>query len=125
MITITKFEEEENKLTAKPDVTLPFQGLTPESHMLVDSDGGAFVYLLAHQEEFIHLRFEDHLWETLNTYRESEPAVFVKTGLSEVELTAFWEELSFLLDNIVGNHNYGKEFVESVERTFHLQTEED
>ncbi len=34
----------------------------------------------------------------------------------ELELTEFHQELTYILDNIKGNNNYGKEFVATVER---------
>lgn len=37
-----------------------------------------------------------------------------------LQLDNFKEELAFLLENIEGNYNYGKEFTESVERAFEL-----
>ncbi|CAM4019889.1 hypothetical protein [Alkalicoccus chagannorensis] len=123
MITVKKMEVQEREVSVAADVTLPFQGLEPEDRMLVDSDGGAFVYLLAHQDEFIHLRFEENVWNVIRESRPDQPPVVLKTGLGSVELTSFWEELDFLLDNIAGNHNYGKDFVEKVERLFELEEE--
>jgi hypothetical protein len=125
MITVTSIETKESKLLAKADVSLPFQGLEPEGRMLVDSDGAAFVYLLGHKDEFIHLRFEESTWETIHTYRDTEKPVYVHTGLQPVLLEDFWTEIDFLLDNIEGNHNYGKEFVEKVERIFFTDRRED
>lgn len=118
MITITSIETQQEKLVAKADVTLPFQGLEPEGRMLVDSDGGAFVYLLAHKEEYIQLRFEEATWETIHNYRREERPVYIQTVMKPVKLEEFWTEIDFLLDNIQGNHNYGKEFVEKVEQVF-------
>ncbi|MFC4735349.1 hypothetical protein ACFO4L_02010 [Bacillus daqingensis] len=125
MIIVKTIHEEEANLLAKGDVTLPFQGLEPEGRMLVDSDGAAFVYLLAHGDEFIHLRFEESAWQQLHTYRASAKPMFVQTVLKPVELTAFWEELDFLLDNIKGNQNYGKEFVDKADEIFELNSGED
>ncbi|SDN20331.1 hypothetical protein [Alkalicoccus daliensis] len=118
MITITSIEAEDKKLLAKADVSLPFHGLEPEGRMLVDSDGSAFVYLLAHGEDYVQLRFEEKTWNILNTYHEAEWPIYIKTGIKPVELVDFWTEFEFLLDNIEGNHNYGKEFVEKVEQVF-------
>ncbi|MDQ7157376.1 UPF0738 family protein, partial [Staphylococcus warneri] len=39
----------------------------------------------------------------------------------ELELKHFQEELDYILDNIEGNNNYGKEFVSAVEKTFELE----
>lgn len=125
MITITSLEPQEEKLIAKTDVTLPFQGLEPEGRMLVDSEGGAFVYLLAHKEEYVQLRFEEKTWKTIYTYRKEQRPVYIQTVIKPVELEDFWVEIDFLLDNIEGNHNYGKEFVEKVEQIFLVDRSEE
>ncbi len=39
----------------------------------------------------------------------------------ELELTEFHQELTYILDNIKGNNNYGKEFVATVEETFDIE----
>lgn len=39
----------------------------------------------------------------------------------ELELEHFQDELSYILENVEGNNNYGKEFVSAVEETFELK----
>ncbi|PTL40183.1 hypothetical protein [Alkalicoccus saliphilus] len=118
MIHASHIEENEGTLIVRTDVTLPFHGLEAEGRMLVDSDGGAFVYLLGHGEEFVHLRFEENTWNEIHTYRQTEKPIYVSTGIKPVELEDFWTEIDFLLDNIRGNQNYGKEFVNKIEKIF-------
>ena len=38
----------------------------------------------------------------------------------EITLAGFWEEMDFLLDNIVDNNNYGREFESAVRDQFRL-----
>ena len=40
---------------------------------------------------------------------------------NHLELKHFQEELDYVLNNIEGNNNYGKEFVSAVEKTFELE----
>ena len=40
---------------------------------------------------------------------------------NDLELKHFQEELDYILENIEGNNNYGKEFVSAVEKTFELE----
>mgnify|MGYP001507022239 CR=1 FL=1 len=39
----------------------------------------------------------------------------------ETKLEHFQDELSYILENVEGNNNYGKEFVSTVEKTFELE----
>lgn len=82
--------------------------------MVVDSDHFQFVYLLD-DGEFHHLRFVQETWPMLKEYKDKEWYLYGK-----LKLDNFTEELQFLLENIEGNYNYGKDFTESVESVFEL-----
>ncbi|UTR11110.1 hypothetical protein MM300_01910 [Evansella sp. LMS18] len=106
------------------DNTEKLQELEPEGQILADSDGKAFVYLLADQEGFAHLRFPEQVWGVLSEERKTTPPVkFQLDQNTAVELPEFWTELNSLLENIQGNSNYGPEMVEAVETIFELDME--
>ncbi|WP_244895383.1 hypothetical protein [Evansella clarkii] len=106
------------------DNTEKLEELEPEGQILADSDGKAFVYLLADKEGFAHLRFPEQVWSDLSVERKSTPPVKLQLGQNEaVELPEFWNELNSLLENIQGNSNYGPEMVEAVETIFELDME--
>ncbi|SER95187.1 hypothetical protein [Salipaludibacillus aurantiacus] len=101
-----------------------WQSLTPAERILADSDGEAFVYLLENDEGFHHVRITSEHWYTLNDSLDSEKKVYLAVEgetAGKLELTHFWEEIKLLLENIKGNNNYGKEFVNKVEQTFDLK----
>ncbi|MDO5376672.1 UPF0738 family protein [Staphylococcus rostri] len=91
------------------------EGFTDAGQMIVDSDNYAFVYLLDDGSAFSYLIFVQETWSMLHEHRDKK--VIVNDTL---ELTSFKPELDYLLDNIEGNSNYGKPFVEAVEQTFEL-----
>ena len=75
------------------------EGLEEVGQMLVDSDNYGFAYILDDGQSYSYL-------------------IIVN---DELELKHFQEELDYILDNIEGNNNYGKEFVSAVEKTFELE----
>lgn len=88
--------------------------VTATGTMVVDSDHMQFVYLLD-DGEFHHLRFVQETWPMLKQYQDKDWYLY-----GTLQLDNFKEELQFLLENIEGNYNYGKEFTESVEHAFEL-----
>lgn len=92
------------------------EDMKPAEQMLVDSDNFAFAYVLDDGQAYSYLLFVQETWSMLHEHRGKK--IIVNDTL---ELTSFDEELSYLLDNIVGNLNYGKEFVAVAEETFELE----
>ncbi|KAA1042597.1 hypothetical protein [Macrococcus equipercicus] len=89
--------------------------VTPAGQLLTDSDHFQFVYLLDDGDVYHHLRFVEETWRMMNEYKEKKWYLY-----GTIELEYFSEEFTMLLDNIEGNHNYGKPFVERVEEVFEL-----
>lgn len=92
------------------------EGLEEIGQMLVDSDNYAFAYTLDDGESYSYLIFVQETWSMLHENRDKK--IIINDSL---ELTQFHEELSYILDNIKGNNNYGKEFVSAVEETFDIE----
>lgn len=93
----------------------PTEGLTEAGQMLVDSDNYAFAYILDDGQSYSYLLFVQETWSMLHNNKGKKVIVN-----DDLELEHFDEELSYILDNIEGNSNYGKEFVSAVEETFEL-----
>ncbi|WP_411843650.1 hypothetical protein [Salinicoccus sp. HZC-1] len=106
-----KYEENTLKCHAEADIS----EMTGASRMIVDSDNMSFIYLLDDGDAFQRLHFVKETWSMLKDYKDSE---IVVNG--EVGLTDFWEEMDYLLENIVDNNNYGKEFETAVREQFGL-----
>lgn len=106
-----KYEEKALKCHAEQGI----KGMTAASRMIVDSDNMSFIYLLDDGEEFQRVHFVKETWSMLNDFKDTQIVLN-----DEVILTDFWEEMDFLLDNIVDNNNYGKEFESAVREQFGL-----
>ncbi|MCR6107314.1 hypothetical protein HXA34_13495 [Salipaludibacillus agaradhaerens] len=109
-------------LTVRGDVSEEEWGsFEAGERMLVDSDNLAFVYLMETADNYHHVRIKEDYWAALKQHLKLEAPVELQLEDKEqrkIELTYFWGELGLLLENIQGNHNYGKVFVERVEEIF-------
>lgn len=110
---VNEIRLEENKVMIFTEES-PIEA-TATGTMVVDSDNFQFVYLLDNGESFANLRFVEETWHMMKAY-ESYPWFLYGT----IELINFKEEFDELIDNIQGNFNYGKPFVERVEEVFEL-----
>lgn len=106
-----KYEEKTLKCHADQDI----KGMTAASRMIVDSDNMSFIYLVDDGDAFQRVHFVKETWSMLNDYKDSKIVLN-----DELTLEDFWEEMDFLLDNIVDNNNYGKEFESAVRDQFGL-----
>ena len=80
--------------------------------MLVDSDNYGFAYLLDDGQSYDYLIFVQETWSMLHENRGKKLIVN-----DDLVLEHFQEELDYILENVEGNNNYGKEFVSAVEET--------
>lgn len=92
------------------------EGLEEVGQMLVDSDNYGFTYILDDGQSYSYLIFVEETWSMLHENKGKKLVVN-----ETLELKHFQEELDYILDNIEGNNNYGKEFVSAVEKTFELE----
>ncbi|NEU29649.1 hypothetical protein GN156_02525 [bacterium LRH843] len=87
--------------------------------MLVDSDGLAFIYILEDQSELYYVYFPKSTWEELKRVYESGKTITLEFHEEmQLELTSIHEELTFLIENIKGNGNYGDEMERAVQEVF-------
>ena len=90
----------------------PTDGLVEVGQMLVDSDNYGFAYLLDDGQSYDYLIFVQETWSMLH-----EKKLIVNDDL----VLEHFQELDYILENVEGNNNYGKEFVSAVEETFDLK----
>ena len=90
----------------------PTDGLVEVGQMLVDSDNYGFAYLLDDGQSYDYLIFVQETWSMLHENRGKKLIVN-----DDLVLEHFQEELDYILENVEGNNNYGKEFVSAVEET--------
>lgn len=92
------------------------EGLTEAGQMLVDSDNYGFAHILDDGQSYSYLIFVQETWSML--HENKGKAIYVNDNL---KLEQFDQELDYILSNIKGNSNYGKDFVAEVEKTFELE----
>jgi hypothetical protein len=109
----------ENKtLVLNVDKTNSLDHVIPKGQMLVDSDQFSFVYILEIKEEYTYLVLTSEIWYLLKEAIDLSIPVVLSNQKNVLPLPMFFEELTYLIENIKGNSNYGEEMVEKVESTF-------
>lgn len=89
--------------------------------IITDSDGQAFVYLMDDSDGYTYIRFPKTVWPLLAASLGADKEPVLGWGQTDILLDQFREELSMLIFNIEGNHNYGEEFSSAVEEAFKEQ----
>ena len=116
IISIISATIRENKLWLTVNESL--KGLLPAEQILVDSEHYSFIYLMEDQEDYTYITFPEDLWPYLKNALEQKMTVWAAFNEDQIELTNFLEELEYIISNIKGNSNYGKEMVTKVEQLF-------
>ena len=86
--------------------------------MLVDSDGLSFIYLLEKDEDYTYIVIPNTVWKDLKIALTEQLPVYLSNRSERLLLNQFHEELSYLIENIKGNSNYGEKMVNEVEAIF-------
>ncbi|WP_075617322.1 hypothetical protein [Paenisporosarcina indica] len=89
--------------------------------LLTDSENNAFIYIMDDSEGYTYVQFPQTVWPLLADSLGAETEPILVWGDTEISLLHFREELSMLIFNIEGNHNYGSEFSAAVEQSFKEQ----
>ncbi|KOP81754.1 hypothetical protein ACFFHH_17835 [Cytobacillus solani] len=92
--------------------------MKPMGQMLVDSDQLAFIYVVDKDDEYTYISIPESTWPKLKNALENCTAIYITDQNEQLLLTDFHEELSYLIENIKGNSNYGEVMVEKVEALF-------
>lgn len=116
-IEITKVELTDNKLLLHANQSI--NELTPSEQILVDSENFSFIYLMEDAHDYTYIVIPETFWLQLKVVLDKEVPVWIHFENDEIELTNFYEELSYVVSNIRGNRNYGDDMVTKVEQTFY------
>lgn len=92
--------------------------MKPMGQMLVDSDQLAFIYVVDKDDDYTYISIPESTWPKLKNALENCTAIYITDQNEQLLLTDFHEELSYLIENIKGNSNYGEVMVEKVEALF-------
>jgi len=118
-VTVERAERKDGRLWLYVNnVPVPLANVTPKCHMLVDSDGLAFVYILETADRFLYVIIPKRWWPELKTVMDEGEPIWLEIGGTAVELKQFSEELVYLLENIRGNANYGETLEQAVQEVF-------
>lgn len=115
-IAVAEFNGKELLLKTEEEVSI--SELKPMEQMLVDSDHFSFIYIVDMDGEYTYLVLPDSIWSEVNKAHAQNAPVYLTSKNERLLLEGFHEELSYLIENIKGNSNYGEEMVTKVESTF-------
>ncbi|MFD4704875.1 hypothetical protein ACFWM3_08390 [Gottfriedia sp. NPDC058432] len=86
--------------------------------MIADSDQSSLLYILEENEEFVYVTVPSEYWSDLKKANDQKLNVFLKVGEKSLSLNNWNDELTYLIQNVEGNFNYGEEFVKQVQSAF-------
>jgi Family of unknown function (UPF0738) len=115
-ITILKDYIIEDKLFLETNE--PINEMVPGEQILVDSDQYTFIYLMEDKDDYTYIVLHEQTWPLLKKAQEKKLPVWVTFNEEQKELINFHDEFEYVLSNIKGNSNYGKELVTKVEGIF-------
>lgn len=108
----------ETEIELEVDGHVVIENYKASGQMLVDSDHLSFVYLVESEDGYTYILIPHNLWKKLKVVLTNNAAVFLSNKKERLQLTGIQEELSYLIDNIKGNTNYGEKMVTEVEVVF-------
>ncbi|PLR81816.1 hypothetical protein CVD25_09530 [Bacillus canaveralius] len=117
-ITIEKAFIKENELILEGKFPVALAELSAVGRILVDSDQLAFIYLTEMNNEYTYIELPEEIWPEIKKALDAEYPVYAAGGGERLLLDQFHNELSYLIENIKGNSNYGAVMVEKVENVF-------
>lgn len=115
---ITESIVRENELVFQLQEDANLENTKASGQMLVDSDSLAFIYLLEKENEYVYLEIPEMVWKDCKVALEANNAFFIKALNGELLLENFKEELEYLIENILGNGNYGEDMEKAVSSVF-------
>jgi hypothetical protein len=115
-ITIQKAYIFEDKLMLETNESIT--DLVPEEQILVDSIQNSFIYLMEDKDDYTYIVLHEQIWPLLKNAHDKGLTVWVSFNDEQKELVNFHDEFDYVLSNIKGNSNYGKELVSKVEGIF-------
>ncbi len=118
IIKIMSVQFDRDVLLLNAESNINIAGLKPKEQILVDPDHLSFIYLMDYENEYTYISIADFIWSELKQALECQSSVFLNIQESRILLPNFLEELTYLIENIIGNANYGEQMVDKVEQIF-------
>ncbi|WP_428911394.1 hypothetical protein [Niallia sp. Krafla_26] len=117
-LIIQEFQNNQKEAHLEVETQVSLQKYQASGQMLVDSDNLSFVYLLEAEETYTYVIIPNKIWKELKIVLSEATPVFLSNGREKILLNQFHDELSYLIENIKGNSNYGEKMVAEVEAVF-------
>lgn len=86
--------------------------------MIADSEQGSLLYIIEENDEFVYVTIPKEFWTEIKKANDLKKDVFLQAGEGTLALENWNNELSFLVQNVDGNFNYGEEFVKQIQSVF-------
>lgn len=86
--------------------------------MIADSEQSSLLYIIEENEEFVYVTMPVDYWSEMKKAYDLKSEVFLQVGEAQFPLENWQNELTFLVENVVGNFNYGEEFVKQIQTVF-------
>ncbi|GGI14947.1 hypothetical protein [Gottfriedia solisilvae] len=86
--------------------------------MIADSDQSSLLYIIEENEEFVYVTVPVEYWPEMKKAYDLKSEVFLQVGEAKFPLENWQNELTFLVQNVDGNFNYGEEFVKQIQSVF-------
>jgi len=96
----------------------PLEGLQPKEQILADTDNHSFIYLMEDEADYTYIILPEPIWPIIKMAHDNRLPVTITDKNEIIELLHFHDELDYLVTNISGNSNYGREFVQRVAGIF-------
>lgn len=120
MLTIEEIIQNENGLFLKieDNETLNFDNCHEIGTMIADSEQNSLLYIIEENEEFVYITIPVTLWAHIKKANDQNQKVFLQSRDGQLELNSWNDELTYLVQNVEGNFNYGEEFVKQIQKVF-------
>jgi len=86
--------------------------------MIADSEQSSLLYIIEENEEFVYVTIPVEYWTEIKKAYDLKSEVILQAGEAKIPLENWQNELTFLVENVDGNFNYGEEFVKQIQSIF-------
>lgn len=117
-IEVEQAAQKSDRLVLSVKESTGLNGFKPAGRMLADSDNLAFIYIVESDGEYHYVSIPSTWWKDLKVAYDDHLPVILESGGTELTLEDIHNELSYLIENIEGNANYGEEMEREVVGAF-------
>ncbi|WLR53819.1 hypothetical protein LC048_15005 [Mesobacillus subterraneus] len=117
-ILITDAKLENNELLLSTDIETDLGSFAATGQMLVDSDQLSFIYIIDKEDGYHYVTIPAGTWSVIQEGMQAGPETYLTNNGGKLKLEGFHSEMEYLIENIIGNSNYGEKMVAKVEQVF-------